>query len=684
VKSIPAFSENRKWIVARHPFWIIVVAMVAITLLHYLTPQIRVLSPTIKALFNRHAVERILFLLVVIGATFAFGRNGGLTTLIAATLIMLPRALWLSPSPGDAILETAATVVVGYLAIWTVQSQTRERALRQRTIAQLRTINAVAGIVTGSLELEQILNDALDNVLEVTGLESGLIFFINQQTRELILAAHRGISEESAAELGQLRLGEGFCGQAAQSGELMVIPDALQNPDLAKLAVRREGLRSQIVVPLESKGKVQGVMAVATRCVRKFASADLELITAIGNQIGVAIENAWLHQDIARQLQVQQQLNAVVEQITSELELDKILPKVLQIAEELAGADGGGIALFDRDRTSIHYPYLHNLPQELAGVFVPRWKGAAGEVVTTGQPIIIEDYQTYPNAIPEFAEEGLTSLVAVPIVSGDSSFGTLTLVTLNRLKHFSDRDVTILTAIGRQAGIAIENARLYENLRFYIHRITEAQEEERRRIARELHDETIQTLVVIARRLEVLATLPERLPAAAIPHLDSLEELIGNTLKSTRRFIHDLRPPILDDLGLLATLEGLISNMRETSNIEIDLRVSGKVRRLIPEEELVLFRIVQETLNNVWRHSGASWVVMHVEFHPGKVRISIEDNGRGFNAPERVGDLVSSGKLGLIGMYERARILGGTLMIRSEAGQGTEIVADVPVHPAPN
>jgi signal transduction histidine kinase len=303
--------------------------------------------------------------------------------------------------------------------------------------------------------------------------------------------------------------------------------------------------------------------------------------------------------------------------------------------------------------------------------------------MTTGQPVIIEDYQAYPNAIPEFAEAGLTSLVAVPIVSGDFSFGTLTLVTLNRPKRFSDRDVPILVGIGRQAGIAVENAFLYENLRFYIHRITEAQEEERRRIARDLHDETIQTLVVISRRLEVLATLPEQLPASAAPHLESLSELIGNTLGSTRRFIQDLRPPILDDLGLLATLEGLISNMREQDRLEVELEVTGRVRRLAQEEELVLFRIVQEALNNVWRHSAASRATMHLEFHPERVRVSIEDNGRGFNAPDRIGDLVSSGRLGLVGMYERARTLGGTLMIRSEAGQGTEIVVDVPVQAGP-
>lgn len=682
MKPTPGSTKHRwKRTITSPPFWAIVATLTATTLLHYLTPQTRLLPPPVNVFLNRHAVERILFIIPIASATFAFGRRGGLSTLGLAVLIMLPRALWISPTPADALVETVAAAIVGYLVVWMIEFQTRERALRQKTISQLRAINAITAIVTGSLELEQIMNDALDKTLEVTGMEAGLIFFLDQQSRELVLVAYRGISDESVAELDRLEPGEGFCGRVAQSGELMVIPDSSRDPRLTKLAVQRERLRGQIVVPLKSEGQVQGVLAVATRRLRQFLPEELELVTAIGNQIGVAIENAQLHRDVARQLRIQQQLNEVVERITSELELDRILPKVLQIAEELIGTDGGGIALFDQERKNIRYPYLHNLPQNLAEVPIPQGKGSAREVMSTGRPVVVEDYRTYPSAISAFADEGVASVVTVPIVSGDRSFGALTLVSLEKAKRFSDRDVAILVGIGRQTGIAIENARLYENLRFYIQKITQAQESERKRIARDLHDETIQMLIVISRRLEVLATLPKQLSDAATPHLESLQELISDTLKGIRRFVQDLRPPTLDHLGLVATLEGLAGDLREKDEIETRINVMGEVRRLTPNEELVLFRIVQEALNNVRRHSGASQVTIQVEFRPDQVRISIKDNGCGFNAPERMGDLVSSGRLGLIGMYERARTLDGTLMIRSELDQGTVIIVDVPVQP---
>lgn len=672
--SVPETSNHRwKSIISGYPFWIITALIALTALLHLFSPQMRALPRPLNVLFYRHTIERIAFLVPVVAAAYTYGRRAGWVTLGLVGFIMLARALWISWYPADALLETLATVLIGMLLIWIVE--------RRQTVARLRALNEVTAIVAGSLELKQVFNDALDKTLEVTHIEAGLIFSLDEKAGELMLVAYRGLSDDAVSELQRLRVGEGFCGRVAESGQLMVISDSSYDPRLTRLAVRREGLRAQVVVPLKSKDRVQGVMAVATRRWRQFFAEDLEFIAAIANQIGVAIENARLHEDVARQLRVQQRLNEVAEQITSEIELDRILPKVLQIAEELTGAQGGGIALFDQSDAFFRYPYLHNLPQELADVPISRGKGVAGEVMITGNPVVIENYQNYPSAIPEFAREGLTSVVAVPIVSGDQSFGTLTLVTLDRAKHFSSSDVTLLTGIARQTAIAIENARLYENLRFYVQQITRTQENERKRIARELHDETIQMLIVLSRRLEVLATLPGGLPEAAAPYLASLQGLIGATLKEMRRFIHDLRPPTLDHLGLVAALAGLADDLMENDRIETQLQVQGQVRRLEPQEiELNLFRVAQEALSNVRRHSRALKTRIEVSFLPDKVRMVIEDNGIGFNAPERIGDLVASGKLGLIGMAERTRTFGGTLDIHSRPGEGTTVVVDIPLH----
>jgi signal transduction histidine kinase len=662
----------------RH-FWIVAAMLAASAFLHYFTPQVRLPPLTSFPLITRHAIERIIFMIPVAGAAFAFGQAGGLVTLALAVLIMLPRVFLISSSPADALLETVAVAVVGYLVIWMIETQEREKSLRQKAVSQLQTINAVTAIVTGSLELEQILNGALDKVLEVTKVKAGSIYLLDRETEKLTLAVYRGVSPEFAREVARFKLGESLTGWVGQSGEPIVVDDLLQEPRLTTSLTSKAGMRSLIAVPLKSRDKVLGVMNLADSQHHLFTSQDVQLLTAIGSQIGVAIENAQLHQDVARQLRIEHRLNEVAEKLSSELELDRILPKVLQIAEELIGADGGVIALLDRESNLIGYPYLHNLPRKLADVTVPKGKGLAGEVMSTGHSVVIEDYPAYTGALPDFVEVGVTSIVAVPIVSGDQPFGALSLVSLNKAKSFSDRDVTILAGIGHQAGIAIENARLYENMRFYVRQITRAQEDERKRIARELHDDTAQALIDLSRRLDNLAISREQLSETVIGRLEEFQELIDSILQGVRRFSRDLRPSVLDDLGLLPALEWLTANLMEEDGIETELKVYGDRRRLPPEAELALFRIVQEALSNVRRHSQASRVVTVVEFGEGRVRITVKDNGQGVELPGATSDLASTGKLGLIGMHERARLLDGTLTVRSEPGKGTTVTVDAPV-----
>ncbi|MFC2029992.1 GAF domain-containing sensor histidine kinase, partial [Chloroflexota bacterium] len=360
-------------------------------------------------------------------------------------------------------------------------------------------------------------------------------------------------------------------------------------------------------------------------------------------------------------------------------ELDRVLPKVMRIAVDVAEADGGWVALYDEERNVITYPYLHHLPLELADVTVSKGEGISGEVMTTGKPAVIDDYKTYPRRVPAFAEAGLTSVAIVPIVSGDRTFGALSVLTIAEAKGFSERDIAILTAIGRQAGIAIENAYLYENMRFYAHKITQAQENERKRIARELHDDTIQSLIALSRRLESLAILEEELPAEAAQRVGDLQVNTKEVIQRVRRFSQDLRPSILDDLGLLPALEELTAELNRRDTIHAELWVQGEERRLSSELELTLFRIAQEALNNAAKHANASRVTTVLELGESAVELSVQDDGRGFKPPSLTDHSPPENRLGLIGMHERARLLGGTLRIDSSPERGTKILVNVPV-----
>ena len=272
-------------------------------------------------------------------------------------------------------------------------------------------------------------------------------------------------------------------------------------------------------------------------------------------------------------------------------------------------------------------------------------------------------------AVPLLGETGLLGSLGAISAAGD----TLT-----------DEQVELLTTVAQQIRVAVENARLYrerqESLRSYVSQVTQAQEEERLRIARELHDDTAQELVRLVRKLEQLRR-PS--PPDMTQPIDDLLNLTRDILQAVRRYSRDLRPSVLDDLGLLAAIEMLIDECRLPEGAR--LQVTGKPRRLDRLVELALFRIAQEALRNVENHAGATSASVDLNFGEDALRLSVTDDGRGFSAPENISALSLAGKLGLVGMKERAELVGGQFELRSSPGGGTEVavtVATGATHPA--
>jgi len=222
-----------------------------------------------------------------------------------------------------------------------------------------------------------------------------------------------------------------------------------------------------------------------------------------------------------------------------------------------------------------------------------------------------------------------------------------------------------------------EQKRLQENLQFYLQQVTRAQEEERKRISHELHDESIQALVITSRQLDALASKDKNLPEDSRLRLEELRQQVNKITHELRRLIQGLRPVVLDRLGLLPALEWLAADVAEYSGISTKINIVGTERRVSEDVELVLFRITQEALRNVWRHSGATGAEITVEFEPNRIRITVSDDGRGFSVPQRIGDFARSGKLGLSGMQERARLIGGSVSVQSQPDKGTAITVEV-------
>jgi PAS domain S-box-containing protein len=247
--------------------------------------------------------------------------------------------------------------------------------------------------------------------------------------------------------------------------------------------------------------------------------------------------------------------------------------------------------------------------------------------------------------------------------------GSTALVDAARTALSGDGEMPAVQAVLRDV---TEQERRHEDMRTYVREVTRAQEEERTRIARELHDDTAQSLILLCRGLDVAAR-------GGVPNekLDDMRDQAESLLENVRRFSRDLRPSILDDLGLLPAIEWVAAEITRRGAISATVEVRGTPRRLSSEAELVLFRIAQEALRNVEKHAGPCSANVEVRFNVEDVTLSITDNGRGFQ-PRETGRLAQLGKLGLLGMQERAQLLGAEFAIESRLGEGTTVRVKLP------
>ena len=208
-------------------------------------------------------------------------------------------------------------------------------------------------------------------------------------------------------------------------------------------------------------------------------------------------------------------------------------------------------------------------------------------------------------------------------------------------------------------------------------RMLKVQEYERRRLARKLHDDTIQSLLVIANRARALETGDYgRLTPKARKQAEEILDMLLHTIDDVRRLSRDLRPSILDNVGLLPSLRWLAESLSNQSGIRIDIKVNGKEHSLPQEFEIIMFRIAQDALNNVVRHSGATTAAVTLDFVTSNFKLTVADDGRGFSPPDNLSDFAVKGRLGLQRMEQQARLLDGTFKASSRPGKGTVITVE--------
>jgi len=368
--------------------------------------------------------------------------------------------------------------------------------------------------------------------------------------------------------------------------------------------------------------------------------------------------------------------------LNASLHLDTVLQRLVEGARELCNSERALIALREGESDVAFFRYqVGSRYAQYATLPIEPGKGVGGKVLLTGQPIRTDHYVEDPKISKHYLDivqmSGVVATLAVPIRIGSRVEGVL--YVINRASHpFTDRDEEILVRLADHAAIAIRNAQLFaqvragrERLQALSRQMVKVQEDERRHIARELHDEVGQLLTGLKLSLNMSTTGDAR-----DAYLGEAQALVQDLMARVREISLDLRPAMLDDLGLLPALWWYLERYTARTQVQVTFKHTGLERRLPPEVETAVYRLVQEGLTNVARHAEVGEAVVRVWVDTEVVGVEIEDAGRGFDARR----LSTGGSTsGLTGMFERVNLLGGQLWVDSTPGMGTRVTGELPL-----
>ena len=372
-------------------------------------------------------------------------------------------------------------------------------------------------------------------------------------------------------------------------------------------------------------------------------------------------------------------------------ELDAILRIGLDNVLSIMNGTVGGIMLLDEPNQMLFYRVYHGLSDKYAKeVRLKLGEGIAGKVAQTGRSVLLEDISSELNAawIDLVRSEGLRAFISVPLRAKDNVLGVMN-VASHTPHSFTKEDMHLLHSIGDQLGTAIEQARLNERLRKARERLRKlarqnlvAEEEERRRIARELHDETSQSLSGIALQLEALIEIYSKSSnqdPQLINGLKKVQSLTVHVHKEVSRVISNLHPTVLDTLGLVAAVRQYAKNSLQPLNINVTVEVKGAEMRFPSDIEAALFRVIQGAIGNIVKHSKAKNASIVLVYQQDEFSLSVRDDGQGFDV-SKLTDVEESGRgRGLFSMRERIGFLGGTSGVESRIGAGTTAWAKIPI-----
>lgn len=568
------------------------------------------------------------------------------------------------------------------VVIHNAQLYEAEHVARQQTDALL----AVARTVSSTLSLREVLLRILEQCARLLPYISGSItVYEHGQPTLMALAGHEGREDVVIRDTYEALSDSPILKRLLDRRQPLLISNVDDDPDWVKYPATAY-IRSWLGIPLIAHEQVMGVLSLDGDQPQAFTAQHLVTAQALATQAAIAIDNAQRFTAEQAAREQAEALRAASAAITQSLELGQVLDSVLEYLHRLVPYDSASVFLIENTtHLTVHaargYEQWAPPAEGFRGVTLD---SAAMPILrtllTTQTSLMIPDTQAYPDWVQHPTSAHVRNWIGVPLIAAGQVIGVYSLDKATP-HFFTTTHMRLAEVLSAQGVAAIQNARLFEQvnsgreqLQALSRQLVEVQEDERRHLARELHDEVGQMLT----GLKLMLGVVPRLPPEKVGH--QINEGLTVLNRLTER-VHDLsldlRPMMLDDLGLVSALLWLFDRFTAQTGVRVNFESVGLEERLTSEVETTTYRLIQEALTNIARYAGVDEALVRLRADGAQLRLQIQDAGRGF---EVAAVLAAGQRVGLAGMKERAALLGGWLRIESATGMGTQITAALPLH----
>ena len=555
-----------------------------------------------------------------------------------------------------------------------------EQSVLNGSEQRLRSLlNAGRALVT-ELDPEAVLERLLDAARDLTGAQYAALGILDDTKEGLERFVTVGIDPATRQEIGDLPRGRGILGELIRHPEVLRLADIGEHPHSYGFPPGHPPMRTFLGAPVLIRGEAWGNIYLTEKADgAQFDEGDEEAIEVLAEWAGIAIENARLYRQVdERRGELEAALRRsdatldITRALGGEVELARVLELIVKRARALVEASSVAILLSEGDELCVSSA-AGEVSEEMRDLRLPVEGTVSGSVFVSKQPARFRLGET-GLASPLFEASGAQSALLVPLLYRARAVGVLAAFDhQGQTNEFGAEEERLLEAFGAAAATAVATAKSVET--DLLRKSMAASDQERRRWARELHDQTLQELAAIKVALDSRPGAPLDQQAR-----EKVSDQLEHTILGLQTLITELRPAALDELGLQAAIESLAERINALGDltVRIDFRLGYEVetsdKRLAPDTEATAFRLIQESLNNATKHAEAEHVAIRVDEDGSSVTIEVEDDGVGFD-PEAQR---SGASFGLLGMRERVDLVGGSVEVLSAPGKGTTVRARLP------